>query len=189
MARQMAAEINAQLEVGAPSALGFEPISIPDLRQRWLDHHEHVRRSSLGTIRRYRAATEHLINFVSDVRPLRRVSDFRAMHAEEFVRYLRSVKVAPNGHAHARKRPLRDAGIKYILETGLTLFSYAQRNRHLSPYAENPFRTIEVGRIPVEDARPIIVFTPDWERSFLEACDDWQFRMALPMGFCAELRL
>jgi len=59
MARQMAAEINAQLEVGAPSALGFEPISIPDLRQRWLDHHEHVRRSSLETIRRYRAATEH----------------------------------------------------------------------------------------------------------------------------------
>ncbi len=40
VARQMAAEINAQLEVGAPSALGFEPISIPDLRERWLDHHE-----------------------------------------------------------------------------------------------------------------------------------------------------
>ncbi len=32
--RQMAAEINAQLEVGAPSALGFEPISVLDLRGR-----------------------------------------------------------------------------------------------------------------------------------------------------------
>ena len=50
-------KINAQLEVGAPSALGFEPISIADLRQRWLDHHEHVRRSSLETIGRYRSAT------------------------------------------------------------------------------------------------------------------------------------
>jgi len=30
-ARRMAAEINAQLEVGAPSALGFEPISIENL--------------------------------------------------------------------------------------------------------------------------------------------------------------
>ena len=34
VARQMAAEINGQLEAGAPSALSFEPISIPDLRQR-----------------------------------------------------------------------------------------------------------------------------------------------------------
>ena len=123
--------------------------SIPDLRRRWLDHHEHVRRSSLQTIRRYQAATEHLLNFLRDVRPLRRASDLRACHAEEFVRYLRSVKVAPNGHAHARKRPLRDAGIKYILETCSTLFNYAQRHRHLSPYAENPFRTIEVGGMPV----------------------------------------
>ena len=87
-ARQMAAEINAQLEVGAPSALGFEPISILDLRRRWLEHHEHVRRSSLQTIRRYRAATEHLIRFVSNVRRLRRVSDFRPIHVQRTIRFL-----------------------------------------------------------------------------------------------------
>ena len=102
-ARRLAAEVNAQLEVGAPSALGFEPISIADLRQRWLDHHEHVRRSSLQTIGRYRSATSHLINFLRDVRPVRRASDLRAAHAEEFVRYLRGLKVAPNGHEHTRK--------------------------------------------------------------------------------------
>ena len=49
-ARQMAAQINGQLELGAPAALSYEPLSVPDLRQRWLDHHEHVRRSSLATI-------------------------------------------------------------------------------------------------------------------------------------------
>jgi hypothetical protein len=70
-ARQMAAQINGQLEVGAPAALSYEPISIPDLRQRWLDHHEHVRRSSLQTIRRYRAATEHLVSFVEKSCPMR----------------------------------------------------------------------------------------------------------------------
>ncbi len=179
LARRMAAEINAQLESGVPSALGFQPVSIAELRQRWLDYHEHVRRSSVQTINRYRTATEHLLTFVSKVRPLRRASDFRPCHAEEFVRYLRSIKVGPNGHAHARKRPLRDTGIKYILEISSTLFSYAQRNRHLSPYAENPFRTIEIGRIPVEDARPIYVFTPDQEQRFLNACDDWQFPVFL----------
>ena len=156
-ARQMAAEINAQLEIGAPSALGFEPISIPELRQRWLDHHENVRRSSLRTINRYRTATQHLLDFLRDARPLKRVSDLRPCHAEEFIGYLRRRKVAPNGYRHARKRPLRDAGVKYILETCSTLFNYAQRHRHLPPYAENPFRTIEVSRMPVEDSRPVAV--------------------------------
>ena len=115
LARQMAAQINGQLETGAPATLSFEPISIPDLRQRWLDHHEHVRRSSVQTIRRYRAATEHLLAFVRDVRPVRLASDFRSRHAEDFVHCLRSTKVAPNGHPKARKRPLRDSGIKFIL--------------------------------------------------------------------------
>ena len=181
LARQMAAQINGQLEVGAPAALSFEPVSIPDLRQQWLDHHEHVRRSSVQTIRRYRAATEHLLTFARNVHPVRLASDFRARHAEEFVRHLRGVKVAPNGHAHTRKRLLRDTGIKFILETCSSLFNYAQRYRHLSPYAENPFRTIEIHRIPVEDFRPVVVFTAEQERQFLEACDDWQFPLFLTL--------
>ncbi|MGO8745413.1 MAG: tyrosine-type recombinase/integrase [Thermoguttaceae bacterium] len=181
LARQMAAQINGQLEVGAPAALSFEPITIPDLRERWLEHHEQVRRSSVQTIRRYRAATEHLLNFLRDVFPVRLVSDFRPRHAEEFVRYLRSVQVAPNGHQHARKRRLLDGGVKYILETCSSLFNYAQRHRHLSPYMENPFRTIEIQRIPVEEFRPVVVFTADQERKFLEACDPWQFPLFLTL--------
>jgi len=180
-ARQLAAQINGQLEVGAPAALSFEPISIPDLRQRWLDHHEYVRRSSLQTIRRYRTATEHLLTFMHDVCPVRRASDFHPRHAEDFVRYLRGIQVASNGHSRARTRALLDAGLKFILETCSTLFDYAQRNRHLSPYAENPFRTIEISRVPIEEARPIYVFTADQEGEFLEACDDWQFPLFLTL--------
>jgi integrase len=179
--RQMAAEINAQLEVGAPSALWFQPVSVVELRQRWLDYHEHVRRSSVATVRRYRQATEHLLNFVQEVRPLRRVSDFRPAHAEEFVRYLRTIRVPLQGPADRHRRPLRDTGVKYILETCSILFNYAQKNRHLSPYAENPFQTIEIGRIPVEDARPIIVFTPEQEAEFFNACDNWQFPLFLTL--------
>ena len=76
---------------------------------------------------------------------------------------------------------LRDTGLKYILETCSILFNYAGKNRHLSPYAENPFDTIEIGRIPVEDARPITVFTPEQEEGFLKACDDWQFPLFLTL--------
>ena len=41
-AKQLAAQINSQLEVGAPAALSFESIAIPELRRRWLQHHEQV---------------------------------------------------------------------------------------------------------------------------------------------------
>src|SRR5437660_552128 len=63
-ARQLAAQINAQLEVGAPAALSFEPVAIPELRQRWLEHHEQVLRSSVQTVNRYRTATDHLLPFL-----------------------------------------------------------------------------------------------------------------------------
>ena len=61
-----AAEVNAQLAANAPTQFSFCPISVPELRRRFLDHHEHVRRSSLGTVRRYRSATQHLVDFVED---------------------------------------------------------------------------------------------------------------------------
>ena len=186
-ARQMAAEINGQLEASLPSALGFQPITIGELRQQWLDHHEHVRRSSVPTVRRYRAATQHLIEFLSAPKSPGRVADFRSQHAEAFVRYLRDKQVAPNGHAKARKRNLHESGIKFILETCSSLFNFAARRRHLPPYADNPFRVIEVHRMPIEDARPVVPFTRDQECRFLEACDDWQFPVFLTL-LCTGLR-
>ena len=49
------------------------------------------------------------------------------------------------------------------------------------PYAENPFRAIEVGRIPIEDAKPILAFDIDQEQQFLAACDGWQFPIFLTL--------
>jgi integrase len=74
-----------------------------------------------------------------------------------------------------------DKGIRYILETCRALFNYAGKRRHLPPYAENPFAVLEIDRIPVEQARPITLFTADQERAFLEACDDWQFPVFLTL--------
>lgn len=107
-AKQLAAQINAQLEVGAPAALSFEPIAILDLRERWLQHHEQVR-SSVQTINRYRTATEHLHRFVATVRPVRYASHFGNHHAEEFVRHLRIIQVAANGLKNTLKRPLMES--------------------------------------------------------------------------------
>ena len=64
-AEQVAAQVNAQLTSGAPTLLAFSPVGVPELRQRFLDYHEHVLKSSVGTLRRYRAATQHLEEFTS----------------------------------------------------------------------------------------------------------------------------
>ncbi len=133
VALQMAAQINGQLEVGAPSSLSFEPISLIEIREKWLTRHEHVLRSSVQTIRRYRTATEHLLRYSKEVRPIKVVTNFHASHTEDFVRYLRSIRVAPNGHPNSVKRPLLDKGVQYILETCRTLFAFAMKRRHLSP--------------------------------------------------------
>ena len=180
-ARQLAAQVNAQLEVHAPTALSYEPIAIPALREQWLSHHEHVLRSSVATVRRYRAATHHLIAFVEKASPPRLASHFQPRHAEAFATHLRGIQVAPNGHVNAGRRPLRDKGIKFILETCRAMFNYAAKRRHLSPYAENPFTAIEIDRIPIEDARPFAGFTEHQEREFLDRCDDWQFPVFLTL--------
>ena len=181
VARQMAAQINAQLETSAPTAFSFEPIRIDELQQRWLDHHEQVLRSSVQTIRRYRTATAHLIRFISDRFPKLKTSQFQTYHGEQFVRYLRSIRVAPNGHENSQKRPLLDKGVRFILATCRSMFAFAARRRHLSPYAENPFGALDLDRIPIENMKPIVILTPEQEQAFLEACDDWQFPMFLTL--------
>jgi len=180
-ARQMAAQINSQLESHTHSVFNFEPVQIDELQTRWLNHHEQVLRSSLQTIRRYRAATTHLINFVCEKGVVSKTSQFQAGHAEGFVHYLRTIKVAPNGHENSQKRPLLDKGIKYILQCCRSMFGYAIKRRHLSPYAENPFSCIDLDRIPIENAKAVSIFSPDQEKAFLEACDDWQFPIFLTL--------
>lgn len=180
-ARQLAAQINSQLETGAPAALSFERVTLEELKRRWLDHHEHVLRSSLHTVRRYRTATDHLVRFARDAGYAANTADFRTTQAEQFVRYLRTITVAPNGHPNAQKRPLLDKGVKYILQCCRSLFHFAMKRRHLPPYAENPFSALDLDRIPVENARRVVIFTPDEERSFLAACDAWQFPLFLTL--------
>lgn len=91
-AEQIAAQTNAQLTGGGPTAFTFEPIAVAELRRRSLEHHELVLGSSLATVRRYAAASQHLEDFVP------RNGNSLAAHklsVDAFVRYLRTLKVAP----------------------------------------------------------------------------------------------
>ena len=170
--RRLAAQVNAQLETGAPVMTSIESVTIADLRRRWLDHHEHVLRSSVATINRYRTATDHLLRFVDgEGQRAQKVANFRPSHAEQFVRHLRELRVAPNGHAKARKRALSGKGIKFILQACRTLFNFALKRRYLSPYMDNPFSVIEIDRMPISDGRRHRGLTLEQEQQLLEACD------------------
>jgi integrase len=171
-AELVAAQVNVQLLSNAPTLLSFQPVSIADLRARFLDYHEHVLRSSLATVRRYRAATAHLETFIG--------SRARAVMAHElqpdaFAAYLRAVEVAPNGHANAARRRLRDKGVRYILECCRAMYGFAGRRRHLPPYAGNPFTRLPIDRLRIEDKKPVFVFDAGTELAFLRACDPWAF--------------
>ncbi|HCS51835.1 MAG TPA: hypothetical protein DIW81_09620 [Planctomycetaceae bacterium] len=180
-ARRQAAEINSQLENGAPISSAFQSIKISELRERWLEHHETVVRSSLKTIARYRSATNHLIAFLVDSRVSASTGQFRIEHAERFVKHLRSITISPNGHPHSAKRPLRDKGLRYILEVCRSMFHFAVQRRHLPPYADNPFSALQIEKIPTEDSKPIVIFSSGQEQDFLRTADDWQFPIFLTL--------
>jgi integrase len=171
-AAQIAAQINAQFACFLPTPFSFAPITVPDLRRRFLEHHEYALRSSLATVRRYRAATQHLENFAAS-----RGGNVHAheLSVAEFVRHLRTIKVSANGHSNAAQRPLRDKGVRFVLEVCRSLYGFAAKQRHLPPYAENPFAGLGGKRVKIEDAKPIYVFTAATELAFLQRMDDWAF--------------
>ncbi|MHC4248167.1 MAG: tyrosine-type recombinase/integrase [Planctomycetota bacterium] len=182
-AEKRAAEVNAELSHEVPSAFGFERVTVEELVRMWLEHHELVLRSSVATVRRYRSALEHLLGFVRERRPGLTVDALNPRTAESFVKRLRRTPVSPNGHPKTKKRPLRDKGVVFVLGTCRSLFNYAARQRHLPPYARNPFSDLGIERMKIEDAKPTGVLTEIEEAAFLAACDAWQFGVFFTMAF------
>lgn len=179
----LAGRINAELAEGAPTLLSFRPVRLSDLADKWIDQHETVRRSSIATVRRYRTAVRHLTHYVEQVHPGLRADRFGQIQAEDFVRHLRILRVSPNGHSNTAKRTMRDKGVVFVLGTCRALFNFAREQRHLPPYAPNPFGNLAIDRLPIDDAKPIRPFTPEQELAFFEACDDWQFRVFFVLAF------
>jgi len=175
-AERVAAQVNAQLTSDSPSLFSFTPVSIPELRRRFLAHHDGVLKSSVATIRRYRAATQHLDDFACSggTNPMA-----HGILPTEFATYLRRVEVSPNGHPHTAKRHLRDKGVQFILETCRAMYGYAAKQRHLPPYAGNPFGALPIDQLKIEDSKPISMFDEAAELAFFKAASAW----ALPIHF------
>jgi integrase len=142
-------------------------LKVADLRQKFLEHHEHVLASSLATVSRYRAATKHLEDFTGAV--------CERLDVASFVQHLRHVEVAPNGHANTAKRRLREKGVLYILECCRAMFRFGARSGCLPAAQPNPFTDFGVGRLRVRDAKPVFVFSVEHEDAFFAAAGVWDF--------------
>ena len=171
-AEQVAARVHSQLVSHEPTLLTFTPIAPAELRRQFLDYHEHVLHSSMGTLNRYRSATQHLEDFLAT---LSKVPAAHEVPVQPFAAYLRRIEVAPNGHANTAKRKLRTKGVQYILQTCRSMYNYAAKRRHLPPYAGNPFAELPLDKMKIGDAKPIAVFNADTELAFFRACCDWAF--------------
>jgi hypothetical protein len=117
-AAEVAARVNSQLASNEPTLLTFTSISIVELRKQFLDYHEHVLHSSVGTLKRYRSATQHLEDFV---KTLPKPPHAHEIKVEAFASYLRKIEVAPNGHKNTTRRKLLTKGVQYVLETCRTV--------------------------------------------------------------------
>ena len=171
-AERIAAQVNGQLACDLPTPYSFEPVTVPELRSRFLAFHENVLRSSVATITRYEAATQHLVDFVAAHAP-----DLPAhqLQVDQFAAFLRNREVSPNGRKNTPRRRLLDSGVWFILEVCRSLYGYAQRMRHLPPYGANPFTSLRLDRMQISDAKAVFVFTAETELQFLQAADTWAF--------------
>ena len=147
-----------------PSEVPEVPVvTVNNLQKKFLDHHETILHSMRGTVERYRTATDHLIRFAGED------ADPVTVDVAKFLGHLRQLKVSPNGHANTAKRPLRDKGIRYILETCRAMLRYGIRYGVLPETTKNPFSLYPLERLKIRDAKPIFVFTAEQEVSFFNA--------------------
>lgn len=177
-AEKAAAQINHQVAANEPTLLSFVPIEVTELRKRFLDYHENILQSSLGTVERYRTVTLHLIRFVEQKCPNAKAHE---IDPEQFVGFLRNQRVASNGRTAATQRRISGKGLSFTLQTCRTMFNYGLKRRHFPPYVGNPFIELPVDRMKIEDAKPIFVLTEDLEYRCLSEATDWEF----PLHFLA----
>ena len=177
-AERAAAQVNQQVISRENTILSFEPIQVSDLRDKFLEYHETILQSSLSTVERYRTATSYLIRFVEQTC---RSAKAHEVDPERFLAFLRGQRLASNGRKAAPQRRMRGKGISFVLQICRTLFNYGLKRRHFPPYVANPFSSLPVDRMKIEDAKPIFVLTEDLEYRCLSEATDWEF----PVHFLA----
>lgn len=173
-ARATASRANTSLEEGSPSPFGYKSITVEELISEFLSHCEEVKGLAMRTLDRYRAALEHFKEFSRSRSSGTTADRVDETTVDEFVKWLRKQSRAANGADSGDQDRYADSGIKFILSVCRTAFSWASKRRYLAPYSDNPFSTISIEKTFKKKQEETRIFSPEEERAFFEACDDWQ---------------
>jgi hypothetical protein len=132
VARATAAKVAAALTERRPSPFGHDRTSPVALAEGFLGYVAGVQKLALRTQDRYRAALERFLGFCAEagIATIDAVDD---RTVEDFVRWLRGQTRTRNGAAKGRRASYKVGGIKFILSTCRTAFTWAGRRRMLTP--------------------------------------------------------
>jgi len=183
VARATASQVNVHLEQGRSSPFSFQTKPIVQVVENFLEHCRVIRGLRVRTVRRYRAALDHFLEFVNTRPNLNNIDQVKESTVEEFVRYLRRKKRVRSGEKTGPRDRYKTGGIVFILSTCRTLFNYARKCRLLSPYEENPFSSFPLEKMRSSEPSCVEYLNDGQISDFFKACDDWQF----PLFFILNL--
>lgn len=183
VARATASQVNVHLEQGRSSPFSFQTKPISQVVENFLEHCRAVRGLRIRSVRRYRAALDHFLEFVNTRPNLNNIDQVKESTVEEFVRYLRRKKRVRSGEKTGPRDKYKTGGIVFILSTCRTLFDYARKCHLLSPYEENPFSNFPIEQMRSREPSSVEYLNGGQISDFFGACDDWQF----PLFFILNL--
>jgi len=175
VARATAHKVAEALAEDRPSPLAYNRTAPEKMVAGYLDAVATVQKLALRTQDRYKAALDRFLDFTRDAR-VATIDAIELAQVEDFVKWLRGQKRNRNGSKTGSRDFYKVGGIKFVLSTCRTAFSWAARRRMLPPFSENPFRQFAIDKLkdPAESAKAAKVFNPDQERAFFAACDNLQ---------------
>lgn len=174
-AKATASQINVHLEQKQPSPFNLQTKPVAKVVQDFLEHCKLARGLRIRSLKRYRAALDHFLDFISSKPHLCNIDQVKETTVDEFVRYLHDKKRVRSGEKTGPKEKYTPSGIAFILSTCRTLFNYARKRRLLSPYEDNPFSTFPIDKLRNREPSSIKLLASEQLSDFFSACDDWQF--------------
>ena len=132
-AKATASQVNVHLEQKQPSPFSFQTRPVAKVVHDFLEHCKLARGLRIRSLKRYRAALDHFLDFVSNKPHLYNVDQVKETTVDEFVRYLHDKKRVRSGERTGPKEKYTPSGIAFILSTCWSI---------LSKYFSNLFRRV-----------------------------------------------
>ena len=187
-----AREIDERLKTHRKTGGGVARLKHEDLVGKYLtslDHRADAGEIEPTTVKRYASALqEHYLAFATQPnieRKYRYASDVNRDFQLELAAYLKSATVKPNGHPNSKSSSMSGQG--YIVDVARAMYQWAidsDQGNLLAEDFRNPFlRNGRRLRSEPQDQFGEPDITLSMATEFLEACDDYQRRLFVPLIF------